>query len=353
MALVLEILLGVLILASIGIAFLSARNWPIYQAVLVVFIMIGSAVFFYLGARTLATHNAWGKYVKERQDELARIESDTRNLVDGVPESPGVPAVKGLKQLQADLEKLIVNRGGALFEVAVEGVKDGVVQVKFAGPTHGLVPGNIVFAFDEAPKDQGGRYRGEFKVESVSEDGTSVSLAPNLPLSETQANELAAVKGPWTLYASMPVDDAAVFAGLDDAARQALVPESAAEFASLERPLRDYETFFHESFVQQSLLKDAINKTNSDLTRTADAAKRANDEITYRTAESGNLRSDLEKFQHEEKVIAAYQQSLVEKFQQVRESLKATYAKNKQLAAQVTAAQLKAAEQINQAASVR
>ena len=74
MALVLEILFGVAILASFFVAYMSAKTWPIYQAVLVAFLFLGSVAFFYLGARTLATHRYWRNQVKARETELLGLE---------------------------------------------------------------------------------------------------------------------------------------------------------------------------------------------------------------------------------------------------------------------------------------
>ena len=50
MALVLEILLGVAILASFGIAYFSARTWRIYQVLLAEFLFLALVGFFWLSA---------------------------------------------------------------------------------------------------------------------------------------------------------------------------------------------------------------------------------------------------------------------------------------------------------------
>lgn len=349
MALVLEIVLGVMILASFYVAYMSARTWQIYQVVLVVFVFLGTVVFFYLGARTLATHRAWGELVRQQQTELTSLEKQKRQVVEEGGADANGKNVKGIRPLRKDLEKLATDRGGVLVDAAVAGVKDGVVQLTLKSPDHGLVPDSVLFAFDQAPFEEGGRYRGEFKVVTVEANNPAVEIAPNLPLTESQTERLATAKGPWTLYVTMPIDDAAVFAGLDDATRQALLPKEAlSEYANAERKLRDYESFFHDSYVQRTLLTDAIRKTTSNIQRTEAATKEANTDIAYRQTEKANLQADLEKFQYELKAIAAYQTTLEERLQEFRNSLKATYLANQQQAANFVAAQFKAAEEINQ-----
>jgi hypothetical protein len=340
--------LALIVVAALIVATMSAKTWQIYQVVLVAFVFLASVAFFYLAARTLATHKSWRILVESQKKEVQNLHQQLAQLRGG--EAANGESIAGqIPQLKREVEKLALDRGGALFGVAVEGVKDGVVQLTFKSPEHGLVANTVLFAFDVKPFAEGGRYQGEFKVVSVGEDSAAVQIAPNLPLTEAQARRLAAAKGPWTFYTTMPIDDAAVFAILDEPARQALLPaQSLAEYGNAERKLRDYEFFFHENYVQRSLLTDGISKITGDLERIQAATQKATDEIAYRGTEKTNLQADLEKFQYEQKAIATYQQTLQQLFSQVRESLKATYARNKQLAADLTASQLKAADEINE-----
>ncbi len=351
MALVLEILLGVAILASFFVAYMSARTWPIYQVVLAVFVFLGTVAFFYLAARTLATHNAWRTVVNRRTAELQRLEEETSVLRQGGPKDErGIPNPQGVHQLHRGLQSLTLDRGGALFDVTLEGATDGVVQLTLNSPDHGLVPGIVAFVFSQTPLSEGGRYLGEFKVVSVGEgeEATKVQITPNLPLTEAQSQRLAAATGSLTLYMTMPIDDAKLFAAMDDPTRQSLLPAgSVSDYAESDRKLRDYEQTFHENFVQQALLTDAIDKLNSSVARIEGATREAEKEAGYRQTEKANLAADLEKFEHEKKVIAEYQDSLATVYQQVRNSLKATFLANRRMAAQLTAAQLKAARDID------
>ena len=316
---------------------------------LVVFLFLGTVTFFYLAARTLATHNAWRTVVKRGEADLERLSAETK-VVDegGPPNDEGVPDPKGIHQLRQELQKLALDRGGVLYDVALDEVKDGVLQLTLKGPDHGLVPGSIVFGFSAAPLQEGGRYLGEFKVTAVGDDATKVQIAPNLPLTQAQSQRLAAATGPLTLYVTMPIDDAAVFANLDEPARQNLLPAaSQAEYSQADRKLRDYEQMFHEHYVQVSLLNDAINKLNDNIARIGAATAEAEKEIGYRQTEKTNLASDLQNFERERDAIAQYQVSLIKAYQQVREALKSTYLANRAMAADLTTAQFEAADEID------
>ena len=349
MDMILPIILGAMILASFIVAYMSAKTWQVYQVVLVVFIFLGTVTFFYMGARTLATHKSWGELVRRLERETSSAEQQALELVGGEQNAQGQAVEGELPQLRKELAMLVGARGGALFNVAVDSVKDGTAQLSFKTPDHGLIPNMVLFAFDEVSVADGGSYLGEFKVVTAAEASPTVQIAPNLPLTDSQLQRLAAAKGPWTLYSTMPIDNPVLFAGFDDATRQSLLPkESLTEFADGQRKLRDYELFFHESFVQRSLLNDLISTTTNNIQRTEAAVQETNREIGYRDAEKVSLKSDLEKFQYEVQAIANYQKALEAKLAEVRQSLKATYLANNKLAAALTAGQMRAAEEIDQ-----
>jgi hypothetical protein len=146
----------------------------------------------------------------------------------------------------------------------------------------------------------------------------------------------------------MPADDAGLFAGMDEAARKALLPaESVAEYAKVDRALRDYQTFFHENYVQRSLLADSIAKTSGKIERTGAATEEVKKEIGYRDAEKTGLTSDLEKFQLEVKAIAAYEKSVADELVKVRRELREMYIENRKAAAAIELDQFQAVEEIN------
>ena len=412
------VLLGILVLGlfgSIYVAFMSSRTWPIYQTVLVVFVFIAALAFFYLGARTLATHKNWRELYERNQQQATTLEGQLLPLVGGV-DLQGTGIEGEIPKLKNELALAISARGGGVYySVKGDAWQDGVLQVTLSPPgklppqpaapaapadasgeapagempaegappeeavaeapvdaqppaaegavpaegeaktfAHGLVANTVLFVFEQKPVKEGGRYLGEFKVVEAAPGSPGAKLAANLPLTEAQTKHLAtAVPGTLVLYTTMPPDDAAVFAKLEPAARQALLPaEMLEEYAQADRPLRDYHAFFHENFVQRGLLADTISQTTSNIQRIEAAAAETTKEAGYRETEKGNLASDLEKFQMEVKAIAAYEQSLTGLLAQVRDQMKATFLENRKAAETLTREQLKAAEEINRQTNV-
>ena len=348
MALVLEVIFGALILAAFGLAFLSARTWHVGQVVLVVFVFLAGVGFFYLSARTLRTHQAWGKALNQAEKDTAVQEQRLRELQEGSPSGPDGQPEKGIRQLRHDLERLTLDRGGVLRDVEVAGYKEGAVQLKPKSPNHGLVVDNVVFAFEQAPYEEGGRYAGEFKVKSVAEEGGDIAVVPTLPPSPAEVQALEKAKGPWALYTTMPIDDPAEFASLDEATRAKLLPKDSVEaFGKADRTLYDYHAFFQDNYVQRALIADSIATTTSNIQRTEAATKECNAEIGYRQTEQKNLASDLGHINTELKAVADYQSKLEGVYKQVFASLKATYVQMRDRAALLTTRQLEEAEEIN------
>ncbi len=398
------VLLGILVLglvASIYIAVMSSKTWPIYQTVLVVFVFIALMAFFYLGARTLKTHQAWREAYNRNVAQAEQLESQILPLAGGM-DPQGVSVTGDIPRLKHELSMAVRSRGGGVFyNVKATGLADGVLSVTLAPPgslppvekpaatpgepgeeapvddpaateeppaeeaapaegapaeggqapafAHGLVPNSIVFAFEQKPISAGGRYLGEFKVTEGAGDNPNIKLAANLPLTEAQAKRLeAAAAETLVLFTTMPPDDATLFASLEPAQRAAMLPaEVAEEFASADRPLRDYLQFFHEDYVQRGLIADSIAQTTSNIQRTEAAAAEAAKEAAFRETEKTNLAAELTGFQRESQAIAAYKKSLEDLLAQTRNQLKATYVENRNAAATLTRAQLEAADEIN------
>ncbi len=423
------VLLGILVLgllASIYIAVMSSKTWPIYQTVLVVFVYIAAGVFFYLGARTLKTHQAWRQLYKNHVAQAAQLEAQVLPLTGGV--DPRGNSVAGdIPRLKHELSMAVQARGGGVFyNVKATGVQDGVLSVTLSPPgslppiekkpaaagaqdadlsadgmpadeqspaesmpaestpddavindavindaapndstpadessgqpggeapafAHGLVPNAIVFVFEQQPAAAGGRYLGEFKVVEGAGDNPHLKLTPNLPFTDPQATRLeAAANATLVMYTTMPPDDAGIFAALDPTRRAAMLPAAVAEtYANADRPLRDYETFFRANYVQRGLIADAIAHATSNIERIEAATAETTKEVAFRETEKTNLAAEKTGFEREAQAIAAYRKSLEDYLAQTLHQLKAIYVENRQSAATLTRAQLKAAEEIN------
>ena len=251
------VLLGSLVLglfASFFIAYMSSQTWPIYQTVLVVFVFIGALVFFYLGARTLATHKNWRNQYNRNRDQVAQLEAQILPLTGGV-EKQGTGLEGDIPRLKHELALAINARsGGVYYSVKAASQQNGVLQLTLSPPgtlpplpkraasrrwrstrrgrsagrrrssgrssrraaarrstrcrstsgrcrrrrrpaepvkfAHALVPNTVLFVFDQKSVADGGRYLGEFKVVEATADNPSVKIEPNLPLTESQAKRL-------------------------------------------------------------------------------------------------------------------------------------------------------------------
>ncbi len=319
------------------------------MVVLAEFVFLAAVVFMYMAVRTLKTQKSWREADIAWQVAVDKVEKQNRDLEAGKEEQNRL-VEDGIEQLKTELHQLVNDRGSAWFDVSPEKISDsGVCQLAIESPDpHEIVPKTVLFAFDQEKVESGGQYLGEFKVSKAQAKSKSIEIEPNLPLTDAQRARLKKTRGKWVLYAMMPVDNAELFAGMDEAERQKLLPKaSLKEFAGKKRTLRDYEYFFHEHMLECDLIDDAMTKTKTDLERTVAAEKKAQEEITYRKSEKADLASDLEKFRYERQAVTKYAQTLQEKAKALRDELNASLAVTARDAALLSQLQLKAAEEIN------
>jgi hypothetical protein len=111
----------------------------------------------------------------------------------------------------------------------------GAVNVTVESPQpSGIAPNTILYAFEEGPPGHpdptsGAQYLGEFRVKEAA--GQQASLVSVNLLDETEQQRLAASRGPWTFYETMPIDQNEIFAGLSaDRLRELLPAESVEEY---------------------------------------------------------------------------------------------------------------------------
>ena len=204
--------------------------------------------------------------------------------------------------------------------MAVDGVKDGAVQLTLKSPNHGLVPNTVLFAFDQGNLEEGGRYRGEFKVSTSAENSPAIQMVPNLPLSDGPVQGIGYGQGALDLVHHDADRRRGLFAGMDEATRQALVPkDQLAEYAKADRPLRDYELFFHENFVQRSLLADGIAKLNEQYRTDRSGREGSDTRDRYRqTRAEPTCRRIWRSSSTSRRRLPAYAQTLAKQYDQLR-----------------------------------
>jgi hypothetical protein len=167
------VLLGILVLglfASFFIAYMSSQTWPIYQTVLVVFVFIGALVFFYLGARTLATHKNWRNQYNRNREQVAQLEAQILPLTGGV-EKQGTGLEGDIPRLKHELALAINARsGGVYYSVKAASQQNGVLQLTLSPPgTLPPPPKALPTAAGEAPAGGEVPAEGEAPVEAAAE----------------------------------------------------------------------------------------------------------------------------------------------------------------------------------------
>jgi hypothetical protein len=355
MATALEVFALLLVLASFFLAYMASKSWRVYQVILVWFVFAASMAMVYLSARTLKTHQAWRSTYQAWQKAVDDVQRENV-LIQGGVENGAEIVESGIDQLQAELHRAVAGRGTVWFNVTADKIdpKTGIGELTIEYPQpNDIVTKMLLFAFEQKPVADGGKYLGEFKV--TKGDGTSktIEIAPNLPLTDQDRQRLAQAKGPWTLYAVMPVDDAKLYAAMTPEERRKLFPdkspEGLAEYASVDRPLHDYDYFFHKNADERALLAASIATTQDSLRRIAAAQKTADEDVTYREGEKVALQADREKFLYEQKAIRTYLKALQKKLVDVRAEWQNSLSATIQTARKIQRLQIKAAEEIDRA----
>lgn len=353
---------GIVVIISLGLAWLSFKTWRIAMVLAMFCIIVASGFFLYLTAMTLKTHQSWKTIAATRQKELDAEEAIQLKLKEGAL-AEGAALEKGIRQLKQELYEAQVKRGGVYYNVNLKSTPDpanGNVTVIIDKPEpHGLLDRVVLFVFDEAPFDAPagqphGQYLGEFKVTKVTDMSKEVELTPNMPPTPAKLAELAANRGPWTMYLTMPIDHPTAFAHMDDATKRRFLANlsNVDEYLKSDRVLRDYEFAYHEYQLKYPQLQEQQRRLTADAAKTVKANERVTKELEYRTAEKAKLANDLAEFKKERDLVVKYRQKLELQYTDVRNKIRAVYFENKRLAEELMAIQLKTAEEANRRAGV-
>jgi hypothetical protein len=233
----------------------------IWNKVLIGLILLASIGFFILGARALKTHQYWQSEAERLEQELAWQRDRELVLMEGLSapevtareerleeiggdtatgfeqgkqelEELGGQARMGLRQVQLALDEQLVDRGrvwrGCRPQPSPETAQTGQIKVIVELPRpHRITPNTVLWGFDELPLHQGGRYLGQFTVEGV--DQTEVQLKPTVRMTGpalARLNQSAQRNGAsWSLYEIMPRDNHTSLAALSEAELKAMLPE--------------------------------------------------------------------------------------------------------------------------------
>ncbi len=405
MALSLQIFLLLLVLASFVIAFFSARTWHWGHVLVVLGIFLSTLGFLVLAAETLRIHAVLRTRVNQLEGQLAEVRAQNDALVRGTGDAqiigqlqskdPPLQMFEGTESLlsieELDHRLLLATRirGRVWRNVAPAGIDaaTGAVRIAAEQPVPaGFNADTVVYLFEEGPAElpaadgrpQGKQYLGEFRV--VEAAGQQATLLPVLPMDNFERARLAASRGPWAVYETMPVDRHQIFAGMseeelrkilprqsveeyirhgkeaskdDDEARIAgfdengnrILPEQLGEAAKriYQRRLRDYAADFDELARRRIAMEVDIQAVKKDNERLAAAHTSAKQLQAFREDEIKKLSIDLAGITKERQTIDAHLAQVEQQLATAHELLAATLKRNSQLAAELARLQLRSA----------
>jgi hypothetical protein len=397
MALYIQILLLILLLAAFVFAFLSARTWHWGHVLVVLGIFLSTLGFFLLAAETLRINAVLRSEVNRLERDLADMKARNEALLRGTSDQNLIGQMRGeeppvqvpeeaasmpsLAELDHELLLATRVRGPVWRNVAPAGIdpQSGVVRVNIPAPAPaGIKAETVVFVFEEGPakppaadgRPQGAQYLGEFRVAQAA--GQEAALAPVLPMSEYERARLAASRGPWVIYETMPVDRHEVFAQMsEEELKQKLPPQSVEEYLRhgqearpddaeerqfgldengnrlppgelnkavkklYQRRLRDYATEFDELGRRRVVMQADIEAVKKDIERLLAAIESAKKLQAFRQDEIRRLNIDLAGITKERQTIARHLAQVEQQLARVRELLAATLKRNGELAAQL------------------
>ncbi|RMF99393.1 MAG: hypothetical protein D6741_08605, partial [Planctomycetota bacterium] len=354
----------------------------IWKKLYIVFILLASIAFWYLGMRALATHRAWREAALQLQQQIEQTKQQRERLVHGDGTNPGI------RQLELEIHKWQTKRGRVWYgarpaQLQQQRGPNGapVVQVRVAIDTLGpaaapeeqpIPVDSVVFVFDERDIRQGGRYLGEFRVRQVVEaqgdqpkqlvlEATTVLSARQMQYLQQSVNLAGQGQTTWTICDILPFDNHEAFAGMDPEVLREILPASSVEeyirdgqpidpnqpeSERYERQLCDYTILFRVHQLEEVELLDRIAsmKRNIDwLNACLDDAKR---EEGVRQQEIAQLTADLEQANRELAATQAHLKAVESTLECVTQARDDLIRQNMATAAAIADAQTKAAELI-------
>jgi hypothetical protein len=275
----------------------------ILSKILCGFLLLAAIPIFYLGARTLKTHQSYRERYLSFVKQVDNAQTKQHELKLG-GKDPGVDL--GILQAKSELHRLLAIRGRVWTGAVPSQPNDkGHVNVTIKAPKPHQIPAPqagkptsfILYVFEEKNAKDGGRYIGEFRVNRVDVEGNIVTLEPSLELNVARTEENAAFlallkdsadetkQNTWALYDVMPVDSHEPFAGITD--WEGLIPaEVQTEYKrdgspaqgddpanmvveeggekKFRRPLRDYAMLFREFDRLYTLFRDQLDGYTRD-----------------------------------------------------------------------------------------
>ena len=411
MALYIQILLLILVLAAFVFAFLGARTWHWGHVIVVLGIFLSTLGFFLLAAETLRINAIYRSQINQLERDLADVKARNEALLKGT-EDPNIIAqlrndeppvlvaedaesMPSLADLDHELLLATRVRGPVWRNVAPAGIdpQTGAVQINIPSPVPaGVKPETVVFVFEEGPaplpaaegQARGAQYLGEFRVSAAA--GQEATLLPAMPMDEFERARLAASRGPWVIYETMPADRHEVFSAMSEEELKQKVPaQSVEEYLRhgkeagpddpeerkvgfdadgnrlpadqlgeaakvvYQRRLRDYATQFDELARRRIVMTADIEAVKKDIERLLAALDSAKKLQAFRQDEIQRLGTDLAGVTKERQAIEQHLAQVERQLARVRELLDAALKRNSELADELAARQLRSGRAVSPA----
>lgn len=351
------IVILVLFIASLVAAYFGSRYWHWAHVTLLVFIFLAAVGFFVLAAETLRINAILRKQVNQLTAQVEQVKANIAGLDRGTTSAQVINQLAGLEvhipeeaeeipsigQLAHQLHMTTRLRGQVWRKVAPNSFNPQTGTLGVTIPTAGLAANTVLFLFEEGPANpadptQGAQYLGEFRVTKV--DGQQAELVTVNELDEYEQQRLANSRGPWAMYATMPVDQLELFAGKSEEQLRKLLPETSVEEyirqgtpatpdddewhvvgfdadgnrlgpndldkavkKAYQRRLRDYATELSDLNRRRVALLTNIAAVQLDNERLKSALDSAKKLEAFRTEEIGKLEKDLAGVKKEREII--------------------------------------------------
>jgi hypothetical protein len=373
LALVLQILLAVLLLAGLVTFGFAFKRWHWSLVLIVGFVMFSGIAYLFLAAELMRINRNLRANLANIESRTQQLENDNKILINGSGDTPGIV------QLTHKLAIHTRDRGRAWRQVAPAGALDqqGRRAVTIPAPSpHGLKVDTVVYAFEAgkpnlADPGNGQQYLGEFRV--VESTDTGVVLESMNLLDQRTGERLARSQGPWNLYEIMPGDRYSTFADLEEAELRQRLPASVVEeyirhgkeptdnddphnivgydaedkqlppgdLASAarkeyHRPLRDYAFLFSELAKEKVVLMARIDAVREDTAKLEAALASAKKLSAFREDEKKLMTSDLAGMKQDRAAIEKHLSAVKSMLENAVKLVDDLLAENSKLARELT-----------------
>jgi hypothetical protein len=340
----------------------------IWNKILIGCICVASLVFFVMVARTVRTHQHWRQLADKFQKRIAEVREESRKLKQGDGDW------MGMAQAHLESSKLASDLGRVWYHctpkpwnaqtgqgsVAIEMPKREAEPGKPETPLpHGIADKTILHVFEKEDLQKGGHYLGEFKVVGVTD--RDVALQPTHKLSDAQLQRLGQSKGPWILFAKLPLDSHEAFAGLKESQLKELLPEATvAEYirdgqasqpgdpdrrksnGKFVRGLRDYSPILEAFSTRRTVLVDSIEAGRRDQQAAEDALADAKAQQEFLQKQKASFVEEVAKFVRQRDAVVVHLKQIQQAFTSLQKQIVDQLALNQGMAAEITKFQFRA-----------